>query len=207
MKKLKLIRKQTPALIDFILDTWRGYMILSVSRFSWSRRKLGVFQHVITVIFCLLFLRVMFVKETFDIAMSKSRLLLFITYTLSVFCSMSAVNNSCLFVKTGIDINLSYSKAATICQIKDIPSLLRLFLKKLDPNLSTFGTEFVQTVACRNIVLGLSGYCSRFCVQGWIIWLCSRWRHLVRARLAVPSGWCGLKIGEIKPSGLHDYYS
>ena len=135
MKKLKLIRKQTPALIDFILDTWRGYMILSVSRFSWSRRKLGVFQHVITVIFCLLFLRVMFVKETFDIAMSKSKLLLFITYTLSVFCSMSAVNNSCLFVKTGIDINLSYSKAATICQIKDIPSLLRLFLKKAGPKL------------------------------------------------------------------------
>ena len=71
-----------------------GYITLSVTGFSSSRREVGVYY----LITCILFLRVMFVKKVL----------------LTITCFMSGVNNAHGFLITGTDTsprNKSYSKA------------------------------------------------------------------------------------------------
>lgn len=72
MEKSKYGNLKIFGLIDFILGTWMGYIILSATAFSSSRGKVGVFHHLITLIFLFvwLFLKVMFVEKAFGAAMS-----------------------------------------------------------------------------------------------------------------------------------------
>ena len=62
-----------------------AFITLSVTNFSSSRTEVGVFYPFIVLTFCL-FRRVMFVRRAFNIAMFKTKLLLFIAFNrLSVF--------------------------------------------------------------------------------------------------------------------------
>lgn len=144
-------------LIDFILVT------LSVTGFISNRRERRVCYHFTTFIFCLIrikFLRIMFVKKSFNLAVPKTKLILFITTT-SLFYFMSERNNAHSFLITGIENfsrNKSSYKASTRSQNLDFTILFHQNVKlnfcKLFDN-------------CH--VPGFLGYY----IHGWIIWLCS----------------------------------
>ena len=64
----------------------------------------------------------MFLKKTFDVAMSEQNYFCSLLITTSVFCSMSGVSIAHLFVITGIDTflkNKRFYKAVTSCQRKN----------------------------------------------------------------------------------------
>ena len=63
-----------------------GYINLSVTGFSSSRNKVGVFHHFITFISCL-FLRIMFVKEGFD--NNISNIVMYFIVISKTFCFLS----------------------------------------------------------------------------------------------------------------------
>ena len=54
-------------------------LILSVTSLSPNRRETGVFYCLIVLLFCL-FLRIKFFKKAFDVAMSKTKLQLFLAH-------------------------------------------------------------------------------------------------------------------------------
>ena len=120
-----------------ILGTWMGYIILSVTGFSSSRREVGVYDFIT----CILFLRITFVKKVL----------------LTITCFMSGVNNAHWFFITDKDAfpgNKSYSKA--------VKRMFQVFQIKPDRKQSKGGTEFVQACDgccmlgfCAKIVLGL----------------------------------------------------
>ena len=115
-------------LIDFILGT------LSVTGFISNRRERRVCYHFTTFIFCLIrikFLRIMFVKKSFNLAVPKTKLILFITTT-SLFYFMSERNNAHSFLITGIETfsrNKSSYKASTRSQNLDFTILFHQNVK------------------------------------------------------------------------------
>ena len=75
--KLKLIKKpQIPWIDWFYLGIQMGNMISSVTGFSSSRGKVGVFHHFVTVTFFLLFLGSIVVKKALDMTMSTAKSLI-----------------------------------------------------------------------------------------------------------------------------------
>ena len=104
----------------------------------------------------------MLINWAFDVATSKTKLLMFIVlYHTSVLCSMSGVNNAHLFVVASTDTFpgiKSFTKRHK--PPNNVPTLLQLFLK------DEIEFVLVAAAACWNFLTGLSRDCFCFYFHG-----------------------------------------
>ena len=118
--------------------------------------------------------------------------------TTSVFCSISGVNNSHLFVMNGIDTfprNEICYEAVTSCQKQDVPIQFQFLLKTSSWQLPR------ARMLCQNYPRIFPFY-----LLDWIIWLYNSWVDIVTVWWGSHMGvWSKDGTGGIKPSRQHDY--
>ena len=164
MEKLKWIRKpKNPWMIDFILGTWMGCIILSVTGFSLSRRNnWSILSFYYSYVLFVYFLGLCFSRNLLMLQCLKRNYFCSLLITTSAFCSASGVN-----MFTGIDTFLKNErcyKAVTSCQRKNAG--LRA-VKRWNWISVSLWQQLHAGILCQDY-LGILFQC-------WIIWLYSRW--------------------------------